>query len=225
MRYLTALWIAAIGLFVGAAATSSDDRVPFKPVPREAREQAQRSLAGLRSIVTPETFQRLGFASVEEASDVQIEPPLPIFMVPLDRLREYRPNKNPVDLLVQTGQIRFPLSVGGQVRSSMVLREADGRWEVVRIGRAELTQRLLDEIHGQTPEKRARQRDDFFEASIPALSLDFLGRRENDRVFLTSLVDEPQYELQAGETLDARELFRRLTPFAQQLVTGPRIAN
>ena len=72
MRYPATLWIAAIGVLMGATATSSDDQVSFKPVPREAREQAQRSLAGLRSFVTPETFQRLGFGSVEEASDAQI---------------------------------------------------------------------------------------------------------------------------------------------------------
>ena len=106
----------------------------------------------------------------------------------------------------------------------MILRETNRRWEVVRIGRPQLTKELSDAVQGQAPEKGVRH-EEFFEVTIPALSLDFVGRREDTRVFLTSLVNEPRYELQAGETLDAREVFERLTPFAQQLVTGPRIAN
>jgi hypothetical protein len=235
MFYFAALWIAAIGVIVGATATSTTAQVtsqPGSPQARdqeerslaEAREQAQRSLAGLRSFVTPQTFQRLGFESVDEASRARIEPPIQIFMVRLDRLREYRPGENPADVLVRTNEIRFPLSVDGQVRSSVTLRRTNGRWEVARLGRPQLTKELSDVI--QRPAMATQvPREAFFEVNIPALSLDFVGRRADTRILLTPLVSEPQYELQAGETLDAGQVFERLAPFAQQLRTGPFIAD
>src|SRR3954452_4460756 len=155
MFHSAALWITAIGLIVGATATSSIAQVPGQPgaptgqeqgALADARQQAQRSLAGLRSFVTPETFERLGFESIDEISRVQLGVPIPIFIVPLDRLREYSPGRNPGDLLVPTNEIRFPLSVDGQVRSSITLRRTNGGWEVGRIGRPQLIKEISQVI-------------------------------------------------------------------------------
>jgi hypothetical protein len=229
------LRIAAMVVILGASATSTmaqNTSQPDRPETREqqarllaeARQQAQRSLGGLRSFVTPETFQRLGFESVEEVNNAQIEQPIPIFMVPLDRLRQYKSGGNPADLLLRTNEIRVPLTVSGQVRSSMTLRQTQGGWEVARIGRPQLTKELLGAIKPPAPAAQAPG-DAFFEVTIPALNLEFVGRREDTRVLLTSLVSEPLYELQAGETLDARQVFDHLAPFAEQLETEPLIAN
>jgi hypothetical protein len=195
-----ALWIAAIGLIVGAAGTSGFAQAPSQPgapVGQDlaaAREQAQRSLSGLRSFVTPETFQRLGFESIEEVSRARIEEPIPVFIVTLDRLRAYTRGQDPANLLVPTNQVRFPLSVDGEVRSSITLRLTSGTWEVERIGRPELTKRLSEVIQASAPGAPLGARAaSFFQVSILGLNLDFVGQRADTRILLTSVVDDPLY--------------------------------
>jgi hypothetical protein len=235
MFHPAALRITAIGLIVGATATASIAQVPGQPgapagqeqgALAGAREQAQRSAAGLRSFVTPETFERLGFESIDEVNRVQLGVPIPIFMVPLDRLREYRPGQDPADFFVSTNEVRFPLSVDGQVRSSITLRRTNGGWEVARIGRPQLSKEISQVIQASAPGAPLAPRPGtFFEVTIPALSLEFVGQRADNRILLTSLVNEQLYDLQTGQTLDAREVFERLVPFARQLRTGPFIVD
>jgi hypothetical protein len=224
MFFPAVLRIAAIGVIVGATATTAAAQVASQPVPPQAFQVAQRSLAGLPSFVTPETFLALGFESVEEVNRAQIEQPMPIFMVRLDGLRRYSPGQNPADLLVQTNEVRFPISVDGQVRSSLTLRLTNGGWEVARVGRPQLTSRLVEIMQ---PPGLATQIPSgaFFEVSIPALNLEFVGRRQGSSILLVSVVSEPRYDLQAGVAIDAGQVFERLAPFAQQLETGPLLAE
>lgn len=234
MFHSAALWITAIGLALGTT-TPSVAQVPARPgapagqeqgALANARDQAQRSLAGLRSFVTPETFERLGFESIEEVNRAQLGVPIPTFIVPLDRLRQYGPGQNPAGLLVPTNEIRFPLSVDGQVRSSITLRSTNGGWEVARIGRPQLIKEISQVIQASTPgAPLAPQAGTFFQVTVPALSLEFVGQRADNRILLTSLVNEQLYELQAGQTEDARQVFERLAPFVRQLRTGPFIVD
>lgn len=53
--------------------------------------------------------------------------------------------------------------------------------------------------------------------NIPALNLSFVGHRGDDgKLVLTSLVDAPAYNLSAGKTISAEELFALLAPVAQK---------
>jgi hypothetical protein len=223
MRYIVALGMTAIGLMLCQPVIASAQARP-EEVPKEAHDEAQRSLPALRQIVTPETYKRLGFQSVEEASRSSLEAPMRVLMVRLDRLREYRPETKTSEMLEDTHEVRYPVSVDGQVRTSVVMRQIEGKWQVARIGRPALTQSLTDIVRKRVAMGRAPA-EALFEVEIPALSLYFVGREADSRLMLTSTVDDARFDLKQGEELDAQQLFARIAPYARDLKTGPHLSD
>jgi hypothetical protein len=50
---------------------------------------------------------------------------------------------------------------------------------------------------------------------IPGLFLSFIARQSSGGLLLTSIEDEPTYQLRAGEEIRSEALLARLKPFAQ----------
>jgi len=224
MRRHLALGISFASFVLWQGVTPCAAQVKFLPAPQEARDEAQRSLPGLRQMVTPETYKRLGFESVEEASKVELGTPMRIFMVRLDHLKEFAPSGNPSELLVDTNQIRYPLIVGGQVRSSVVMHLIEGKWQVAKLGRPALTRVLTDAARRQAA-TGATSQEASFEVNIPALNLYFAGQQVGPRLLLTPVLDDTRFGLKQGETMDAQQVFARLVPYARELKTGPYLSD
>ena len=134
MRHMVAFGMTAIALILYQPVMTSA-QLKLVEVPKEAHEEAQRSLPVLRQLVTPETYKKLGFQSVEEANRASLEAPMRVLMVRLDRLREYRPEVKIGEMLEDTHEVRYPVSVDGQVRTSVVMRQIEGKWQVAKFGR------------------------------------------------------------------------------------------
>ncbi len=77
----------------------------------------------LKSLLTAGNSKLLGFDSPADASLAQIGMPFDIYTVGIDKLRDYLPGK-PVEPLFEKIDARFyPLSVAGEVRSSLVVSQ------------------------------------------------------------------------------------------------------
>lgn len=224
MRRLLALGISAATFVVWQGIAPSAAQVKFVPAPQEARDEAQRSLPGLRQMVTPETYKRLGFESVEEADKAELGTPMRIFMVRLDRLKEFAPSGDPSKLLVDTNQIRYPVTVGGQVRTSVVMHLSEGKWQVAKFGRPALTKGLTEAVRKQAVPGGTSQ-ESSFEVNIPALNLYFVAQQAGSRLLLTPVLDDARFGLKQGETMDAQQVFARLVPYARQLKTGSYLSD
>lgn len=203
---------------------SSAAQMRAPAVPQEAHDEAQRSLPMLRQMVTPETYLRLGFRSVEEAQQANLGSPLRIFIVRLDRLREYKAGANAHELLEDTHEVRYPVLVEGQARTSLVMHEIDGKWQVAKFGRPLLTQALTEQVRKRNEQARGPE-SSFFEVRIPAMNLDFVARQEHSRLTLTSTVGNPKFEVKQGEEFDAPQLFARLASYAKEVKTGPFLSD
>ncbi len=222
MRHI-ALGMTAIALLLCQPVIASA-QLKRSEVPKEAHDEAQRSLPALRKTVTPETYKRLGFESAEEANRASLEAPMRVFMVRLDRLREYKPEINVSEMLFDTHEVRYPVSVDGKVRASMVMHQTDGKWQVAKFGRPALTQALTEVVRKRAAMARTAP-EALFEVTIPALNLYFVGREEDSRIMLTSTVGDPRFDLKQGEELDAQQLFTRIAPYARELKTGPHLSD
>jgi len=80
------------------------------------------------ALVTEEDFAALGFESLEEVADAQLGEPLQVSAVPLDRLKEFTPETDPNELLVEANRIIYPVTVNEEVCSRDLCRHpATGR--------------------------------------------------------------------------------------------------
>jgi hypothetical protein len=219
---MVALKIAAIALMLCQPVIASAQLKPAA-IPKEAQDEAQRSLSLLHQIVTPETYKKLGFQSVDEVNRVTLGAPMRVLMVPLDHLKEYQPGAKIEEMLQDTNEVRFPVSVEGQVRTSVVMRQIDGKWQVAKFGRPALTQALevvrMRVVTAETPA------ESLLEVKIPALNLYFVGREVGSSLMLTSSVDDARFDLKQGEEVDAQQIFSKIAPYARELKTGPYISD
>ena len=192
--------------------------------PQAATEEAQRSLAALQEITTEQTYKGLGFESPEEVKSATLGSPLQVFTVRLDALRDYQPQTDPNSLLVDSHQIIYPVIVGGQQRSSMTMRELDGKWQVASFGKPTLTKALV-----QTRQRHIESTkvpiESVFVVNIPALNLHFIGRRDGSALLLTPLASDPSLKVEEGQSIEAQAVFNTLAPRARELKTGPYIAD
>jgi hypothetical protein len=182
----------------------------------KANEQARHSLQVLQQIAAPE----IGFKSKEEARGAQLGTPLRIFMVGLDKLKEYQSGVDPNSLLNDTHHVIYPVSVNGEHRSSITLHEVNGEWQIGSVGKPNFSKSLAEALDAQVAETKAPATE-FFEVEIPALRAFFLGRRQGSDLLLTPLHDDPALKLTAGRTVDAKDVFHALAPAARERKTGP----
>jgi hypothetical protein len=143
--------------------------------------------------------------------------------VRLDKLKEYVASRDPEELLDDTNSVRYPVVVGEEVRSGVVVREVGGEWQVESVGCPALTKALVTatKSEGRSAVAGGTQ----FAVTIPALNLFFIGHLANDKLELTPTADDPRFKLKAGLPLPAAEAFDLLVPYAKQMNTGPYLTN
>jgi hypothetical protein len=176
---------------------------------------AQASLTTLAHLAIAD--KTLGFQTPDEAASASLGAPLPMLMVGLNPLRAYHAGDDPRPLLLSQGSLLYPVTVNGDVRSSVLVRkDASGDWKASQFGRPTLASLATE---GRTNVSRARgvAAEGLSLVEIPTLSARMLAHEENGVPMLTSLVDVPGTDLHAGETRPAGEVFAKLQPIAARL--------
>jgi len=108
-----------------------------------SQDAAQTGLRVMQSLVRPETFQGLGFTSVDQAKNAQLGDPLKIFIVPLDELTAYKGDANAAGLLHDAHKLIYPVTVDQQVVSSLSATQRDDGWRATEFGNSALTRALV----------------------------------------------------------------------------------
>ena len=195
--------IALVILLTGVGAEAQEgyvDPLSTREVMAAANEALPKLVAFARQVPTA-----VGL-SAEEAASATIEPPLRVFVVPLDRLKAYRSTDDATALLVDIQTAFVPVAVGGKTRSSIGVQREDFRWTATDFGQAELA-KLITEIRGTAPGAVL--------VRVPALSLFLIGRLTAGGFTLTPVSDFPMAGLRQGVTADAAEVLTALVPVAQ----------
>ena len=205
-------FIIAMSVFI--LLTISVQGQDIQTMSKETQDVARQGLATLMQLATEKNFKLLGFDSLEEVKSATLGEPLADFIVPLDKLKAFQPGSDPARLLVSSGQMVYPVMASGNVRSSVTVQKVEGRWAPVAYGGATLAA-LVDKVRPRA-EGRGQAGGDRVIVRIPALNLYFLGHQDAGKLMLTPVVDEPRYELKAGEAVPAEKVFDAVLPDAKR---------
>jgi hypothetical protein len=176
-------------------------------------QAATASLTTLAHLVKPE--RNLGFQSPSEAAASSLAEPLPMYMIGLNQLQTYHAGDDPRPLLMDQASVMYPVTVGGAVRSSMIVRKQNGQWTTTQYGRANLAKTVHD-VRMRVSAARGVGLSDLSLVEIPAMSTRMLAHEEKGVVMLTPLTDVPGTDLHAGTTVTADEALAKLQPLAAQ---------
>ena len=211
------LFFAVVLLSFPAVHAQPLNRVEGKVIEPEAA----KALAIFGGLVNSKNFRQMGFESVEEVKSAALEVPLKEYIVLLDPLRKYEPSTDPRTLLSDTGQVTYPVGVGGRVRSSLTLSNVKGEWKPVSFGDANL-HKLFAKIRDENARTAGLQKTDYFIVRIPALNLVFLGYEKEDRLVFVPILDNSAYGFRAGGSIQARGAFLAVREAARQHDGLPR---
>ena len=182
----------------------------------DAQAAANESLATFRQLVNAQNYKELGFESAEEVAKATLGEPIHVLVVSLNQLRQYEPGSDPNRLLTDFNQIHYPVVVGDQVRSAILVDQADGKWKAGTFGAANLA-KLIAAARKDTQTSNPSQDA---VVQVPSLGLYFLGHRtEDNKLTLTPLTDIAVFGLRAGGAMPAEEVFAALVPAAKSLKT------
>lgn len=207
-----AISAAILGLFLLASCATQQSARP--PQSASAADAASNGLSTLRSLVKANNFRSMGFESLEEVQSASLGEPLLVYMVRLDQLREYQPGGDPEKMLGEIGQQLYPVLVNGAPRSSVLVAKQGDQWSPVSYGGANLV-KALGQRRSEHAASQKTAAPAYFEVHVAALNMYFLGFREEGKLMLIPLVDDPQYKFAAGTPVPAADAFAALVPAAK----------
>ena len=228
MKTMKRSMLATLALLGAVGCATQVDAPPHAQAPAQAAPQsgpshaevAATSLHTLAHLVAPN--KTLGFQSKDEAASSTLAAPLPMFMVRLDRLANYRAGDDVRALFLDEGAMLYPVPAGSEVRSSMIVRKVDGQWKATQFGRTNLA-KAAHEGRARVSSVRGVGESAMTLVEIPALSTRFLQHEENGVPMLTALLVVPTASLRAGETRPAGEVLAKLQPLASRI--DPSLPN
>ncbi len=177
---------------------------------------ASDSLSTLRELVAKNPQLR-GFQSAAEADGAALALALPVYMVGINDLLAFRKGDNPNGLLFDKKEVMYPITVNGDVRSSVIVRQSDdGTWGVAIFGRGPVA-KAAHEGRSALAAKRGTAQSDVSLIEIPMLGVRLLGNSEKGALMLTALQDIPGTELRAGDTRAANDVFAVLHTLAENV--------
>jgi len=200
------LWIVFAGVVLASAGCAQKGGNSAPPPSADAGQAASNALATLQKLVTEQNYKAMGFTSLDEVKSAQLAEPLPVFHVALDRLKSYQ-GEDPNALLTQSGETIYPVTAGGQVRSSVTLVKKDNSYTASSFGNAEVVKSLTRYRTASTPGA--------FVVRIPALGIYLLGSRVENRLMLTPIVEDSRLPFQPGVAAPAQDVLKAIAPLAQ----------
>jgi hypothetical protein len=203
---------------LGSSESQPDMAASF-PIPgsrsrKQADQAARQGLATLRVLVTNENFHDLGFQSLAQARRARLGLPMGRYLVRLDELQEYAPGEDPTPLFHREQRVIYPVRADGKTRSSVGLTHGKKGWTAAAWGGANRI-RTLTAVRIATAQADGRNVAEYFEVTIPALNLTFIGSRVNNQVFLTPIANSARFGFVNGVTLTAENVFTAVLPAAQ----------
>jgi len=213
MRILM-IWLMSWAGVICVLAQSSAQTVAQRDV-GETKDIATRALATLQKIGKQTNFKAMGFESTDEMANAKLSEPLSVFMVELQDLRAYSPGSDPNKLLKPIDKVIYPVSANDQVRSSIVLQKSKEGWKASDFGGANFA-RLITRARDESAKATNLAPAAYFVVQAPALNASFLGYRQDDKLMLASIIDDPEMNLKAGASLPAEQVFEQLRPLAEK---------
>ena len=180
------------------------DRGKPKPPSPQPQQAAGDALGVLQKLVNDQNYKAMGFDSADEVKQAQLAQPLTVYNIGLEQLKGYKTGANPDSLLTKNSETIYPVTVNGQVKSSVSVVQKSGGYEPSSFGNAAIVKSLAG----------YRQSESDFVVRVPAFNMYFLGRRVENRLLLIPIVEDPRLKVRAGEPVPAETVLEQLVPIA-----------
>jgi hypothetical protein len=164
---------------------------------KESRDPAEKALKQLQDLATKENFKSLGFDSLEEMPSAELGQPLPVLIVRLDELREYKEKGDPYKLLHPLPKVVYGVNVKGDPRCGLEVQKRDGQWEVSAVGIAGPAREYVQALKKQAEKDKAKV---FFIIKVLALNETYLGYQTDQGVKLVQVRQQAEQK----EKVEAR---------------------
>jgi hypothetical protein len=176
---------------------------------RDPQDAATRGRTLFVSLINEQTYKGFGFRSLEEVGRAELGRPMTVFDILPERLRNFYAGNDTGELLIRSPEAIYPLSVDGQVRSSITVLQTDKEaYRAAGFGDAALIKRLSS--YGSTDAA------DEFVVHVLGLHIYLLGRRAGEEFTLTPIEDDRRLELRAGERYKADAVLQLLGQIARE---------
>ena len=175
-------WIFILGALILVAGCAQKRGQSAPPAMGDAQQAASNAITTLQKLVTEQNYKTLGFSSVDEVKSAALAAPLPLFNMGLDRLKSYQAGQDANALLTASSETIYPVTAGGQVRSSVTVVKKESGYTTASFGNAEIVKGLS--------RYRSDNMPNAFAVRVPALSLYFLGNRIENRLMLTPVAED-----------------------------------
>jgi hypothetical protein len=181
----------------------------------ELHVTAEKGLDKYRHLVNQENFRRFGLQNAAQVKTAKLGAPLRDYLVRLDALKAYVPGSNPAALLTDTHIVHYPLVADGRNSASVSMNYDRGQWHLISVGDTQRTAKLHSAISRSVLSKK-QVAENHFAVRIPALNLEFAACWDaKGTLFLTPIIDSPEWGLKEGVTEPASAVFGRLVSVAK----------
>jgi hypothetical protein len=178
---------------------------PAKPPSSQPQEAATNGLGVLQKLVTEQNFRGLGFDSADQVKQAQLGEPFAVYDVGLDQLKQYKTGTDPNSLLTKSSRQIYPVTVGGEVKSSITITHKEDGYLATSFGNADIVKSL----------SRYRQTGSGdFVIRVPAFDMYYLGRRADNKLLMVPIIDDSRLKLKPGEPVSADSVLEQLVPLA-----------
>jgi hypothetical protein len=143
-----------------------------KEMVSESRSAAAEALEQLEFLATKENFKSLGFDALDEVKRAELGPPLPVIIVKLDELRDFKEGDDPFRILHPIGKVVYMVNVNGETRCGVEVEKQDDKWEVAAVGITGPAREYVNAIKAHIENDQPRT---FFIIKVPALNQIYLA--------------------------------------------------
>lgn len=206
------LFVLAQACNRGQGSNSTSDRGQEEPTFTDAQSAANQALVTFRKLVNAQNYKEMGFDSADEVANTSLGAPISTAMVNLEQLKAYKAGDDPNRLLNNLDKVYYPVAVQNAVRSTITVEQLNGRWRATGFGPANLAKQIDSARKTGAATANAQQ----LLVHVAPFNLYFVGNRVEGKLMLTPVADYSTYNLKAGSTLSADQVFNVLVPFAQQ---------
>lgn len=179
---------------------------------KESRAPAENALKQLRELATKDNYKSLGFDSLDERPSAELGVAMPVLIVRLDELREFKPGGDAYKLLHPIPKVVYGVNVKGDPRCGLEVRKRDGKWEASALGIAGPARLYARALKKQAEKDKATV---FFLIKVLALNETYLGYQTASGVKLVPVRRQAE-EKATVEARPAAEVFAELVKVAKE---------
>lgn len=189
---------------------------------------ARKALEALPTLVTQDNFSAMGFGSVEEARSATLGTPTARRTVGYDKLLSYQPGTPLTQLFEGREEFIYPVLVGQEVKTSIVVAANAGGWQISSVGDRYLAEIISGARQTKsptpsgtpaatasptaTPPKRTVEL-----VSMPGINFDLVSFTEGDQTLLEPTRDLPEAQLIRGRAVKAEDALVAISNYAKEI--------